>query len=343
MNARTPLLLAALLLASASAQASDLALRARSNGASQVTVTVGSDVPYEIVGELSDPASQGLAMFTFDLHFTGGPLPQASAPAPGSTMDSFSAPQGFSNPSGYGGHPLNGDLLQVGGAQNTIRNQFAPIPTGTVTTGVALPGSPQVLVSGVLQAPATPGSYVLQIQDPMANVIRLGSNGIPFWPVDAAGIGLVIDLLVDVIECPLPTTYCVGKQSSQGCTASIGFLGSPSLSGPDDFRVTVAQVVNGQNGLVFWGLAPANVPFQGGIRCVDHPIVRMATVNSRGTSGPPQNCSGAYDVAFPQAYMLQKGLTPGTGVFAQCWYRDPAAADGTGVGLSNALSFVICP
>lgn len=340
---RNALLVAAALSVSTAAQAADLDLRARSDGSSHVGVLPGALVDYEIVGELSDASNQGLAMFTFDLHFTGGPLAQAAAPQVGSTMASFAPPAGWSIPAGFGGLPSAGDLIQVGGAQNTIRNQFAPIPNGVVMTGIALEGSPEVLVTGTLVAPNAPGIYTLEIEDPMANVIRLGSSGVPFWHVTPAGEGTVIDLVIEVVDCTPPASYCTGKVNSQGCTASIGSTGAASLSGPDDFHLTVADVINNQNGIVFWGLSPDNAPFQNGIRCVAHPIVRLAVSNSGGSTPPTTDCSGSFDYHFSQAYMLSKGLTGGTVVYAQSWYRDPAATDGTGVGLSDALSFVICP
>lgn len=340
---RTSLLVTAALVGSTGAFAADLHLRAQSGGVTHIGVNAGDVVSYEIVGELSDAANQGLAMFTFDLHFTGGPLSQADAPANGTTMDRFSVPEGMNIPAGFGGLESGGDLLQVGGAQNTIRNQFAPYPNGTVLPGVALSGSPEVLVTGSLVAPTTPGTYVLQIQDPMANVIRLGSSGTPFWHVSPAGAGVIESLVIDVVECLPPMNYCTAKVNSEGCSASIGFSGAASLSGPDDFHITVSDVINNQNGIVFWGVAPANAPFMNGIRCVANPVVRLPLSGSGGASPPTVDCSGSFDYPFTQAYMLSKGLTGGSVVYAQAWYRDPAQLDGTGVGLSDALSFVICP
>src|SRR5690606_1024893 len=118
-----------------------------------------------------------------------------------------------------------GDLLQVGGAMNTIKNFFAPTPSGTVVTDVAAPGSPEVLASGTVDAPATPGTYVLSVSNVVANVIRQGEDGSgPFWVVEAAGVGGIDFLTIQVLDCT-PSTYCVAKVNSQGCTPSIGSSG----------------------------------------------------------------------------------------------------------------------
>jgi hypothetical protein len=142
-------------------------------------------------------------------------------------------------------------------------------------------------------------------------------------------------------ECPL-STYCVAKQNSAGCWPSIGWSGTPSLSGADDFHVTATQELNQHLGLAFFGLAAANVPFGGGIRCVQSPLLRTPSQNSGGNVGPP-DCSGAYDFHVSYAWLAQRGWGAGTELFGQYWSRDPMSADGTNVALSNAMRFVIQP
>ena len=71
---------ALVLLAAGPARATNLNLTVQSGGSSTVTVPPGATVPYEVVGVLSDDASDGLAGFSFDLGFTGGPLPPAPSP-----------------------------------------------------------------------------------------------------------------------------------------------------------------------------------------------------------------------------------------------------------------------
>lgn len=184
-------------LLSAPALATDLHLTLQSAGQSTITVGPGQTVNYDLVGELSDLGTQGLAMFRCDLDFSGGSLAQASAPS-GFPMLNFQTPLGFSNPQGFGGTTSAGNLLQVGGAQNTINNTSATYPTGSVILGVAQNGSPQVLASGSLSAPTQAGDYTLSISNGDANGVRLGETGVPFYAVDAVCPGTVTGLTVKV-------------------------------------------------------------------------------------------------------------------------------------------------
>jgi len=196
MKRLIPLCLAFALPATA-ALATDLNLSAESSGSNAITVVPGELVNYEVVGELGDNLSQGLAFFRLDLSFDGGPLPQADDPT-AAPMTSFDRPSGVTNPAGFGGTEVNGDLIQIGGAMNTVNSSFAPFPNGSVTTGIAQPSSAEVLVRGTLTAPKQVGSYTLSIADVDANVIRLGETGIPFWAVEQAGAGAITNLTIEV-------------------------------------------------------------------------------------------------------------------------------------------------
>jgi hypothetical protein len=121
--------------------------------------TEGAAVNYRVVGVLSDTLNEGLALFGFDLVFDGGALAQATAPA---GMSSFVKTDGITNPAGFGGTtdvPGHvGELVQVGGGQNTIKNTVdnAPFPIGSVVT---LLGHVQVILAeGSLTAPTAPGT-----------------------------------------------------------------------------------------------------------------------------------------------------------------------------------------
>jgi hypothetical protein len=137
-----------------------------------------------------------------------------------------------------------------------------------------------------------------------------------------------------------PSSYCSSKVNSQGCQALVGWSGLPTLSGADDFHITCAQVINNKSGLLYWGLAPRDVPFFGGTQCVQSPVVRTQLQNSGGNP-PPDDCSGTYDFFFSHAYMASVGLTAGQIVHGEYWYRDPA--DPAHVSLSNAIAAEILP
>ena len=189
--------------AAASAFATNLNVRVQSGGSSSVTVPPGATMSWAVVGELSDNLNAGLALFSVDLGFSGGPLTQAVNPTSGPMLNftrpaGLTNPPGATNPNGFGGTIVAGQLRQVGGAQNTIKNTFAPYPNGTVLTGVAAAGAPVTLASGQLTAPVTPGTYTLTPSGLVANVIRQGETGTPFWHVDRANAGTVQSLVVQV-------------------------------------------------------------------------------------------------------------------------------------------------
>lgn len=150
-----------------------------------------------------------------------------------------------------------------------------------------------------------------------------------------------------VIKCyrlfPLqPSTYCVGKVNSLGCTPFVSFSGLPSATSGQPFAINGSNFVNQKLGLLFYSHAPAAVPFQGGTKCVASPSVRTIVQTSGGaTSG--SSCSGAYSFDFNLriASGVDASLTAGADVCTQYWSRDPASSSTT--SLSNALQFVINP
>lgn len=135
------------------------------------------------------------------------------------------------------------------------------------------------------------------------------------------------------------STYCAAKRNSVGTEPEIGFEGTPTLTGPDDFIVTASRVVNQTLGLVVWGTDPADKPFQGGVLCVNG-FVRTAVQPSGGSAGGRDD-SGSFAFRFSQAYMSAKGVVPQARIYAQYWFRDPQHPDGTAVGLTGGLTFVV--
>jgi Tol biopolymer transport system component len=137
-------------------------------------------------------------------------------------------------------------------------------------------------------------------------------------------------------------TYCTAKVNSLGCLPSIGSIGVPSQSGPDNFYVTASNVRNNKLGMMLWSLAPDSHPFFGGTLCLHSPIKRTPGQNSGG-SPAGDDCTGTYAYHFTQAYMLQQLLAADTTVYAQFWSRDPGFAPPSNIGLTDGLRFTICP
>lgn len=137
-------------------------------------------------------------------------------------------------------------------------------------------------------------------------------------------------------------TYCTAKTNSQGCVPVMSVSGAPTLSGPDDFHVLAANVINRKNGVFFWGLNANGAPFQGGTLCVQSPVRRTPPQDAGGTFGP-DDCTGSYDFFFGQAYMSGAGLSAGSIAYGQFWSRDPSHPDGTNVGLTGGIAFILRP
>ena len=73
------------------------------------------------------------------------------------------------------------------------------------------------------------------------------------------------------------------------------------------------------------------------------PFARMATQATGGNPPSVMDCSGTLDQHLSHATMTQLGWSPGTTVFTQFLYRDPAITDGTLLGMTDGVAFTICP
>ncbi|MGD2109663.1 MAG: hypothetical protein PVI86_09755 [Phycisphaerae bacterium] len=159
------------------------------------SVEGGEAVDYQVVGVLSDTNNLGLALFGFDLAFDGGDLAQADEPGV-APLNNFARNLGITNPAGFGGTIINGDLVQVGGGQNTINNipSNADFPVGSVITNLG--HSEIVLATGSLTAPLENGTYTLGVANLFGNVIT--SEEASYWAVEAFNPGSVESLSIQV-------------------------------------------------------------------------------------------------------------------------------------------------
>jgi hypothetical protein len=134
-------------------------------------------------------------------------------------------------------------------------------------------------------------------------------------------------------------TYCLAKVSSSGCIPAMGSSGTPSVTDPNPFLATASGVETTKTGLLFYGYAPLNAPFQGGSKCVAAPTKRTGLQDSGGAG----LCGGSYSYDFNARIQsgIDPGLVLGATVYSQYWYRDPGS--GSTTGLSDALQFVIEP
>ncbi len=141
--------------------------------------------------------------------------------------------------------------------------------------------------------------------------------------------------------CGGPSTYCEAKVNSLGCVSSIGWSGTPTLTGADDFHVLATNIIPSKVGILLWSTSgSADTPFFGGTLCVAPPHHRAPRLFSGGQDDGA--CDGAFDFHFSHSYMQGQGLTIGSRLFLQFWYRDPMHSDGTGTGLTDGLAATIC-
>lgn len=196
-----------------------------------------------------------------------------------------------------------------------------------------------------------PGNLELdpQLWDPTGGDahLRPGSPAIdagnPASPLDPDGSRRDIGALrYESSYAPAPMTYCTARVNSAGCTPSISSSGVASASGSSPCLVTCSNQLNQRTGFLFYGLAPRELPYQGGWLCVLSPTRRTPLQNSGG-SATGTDCSGNF--AFDLNARIQAGtdpaLVPGVFVYSQFWSRDPAATFAS--NRSNAIRLAIAP
>lgn len=180
-----------------------LSLSSPQNG---TTVAPNATINWSIDYSVSTADNAGLALLTVDL--TQAPANPAKLDIPAAdavpaAMANFSRPAGICNPgetnltTGYigvqRGTAGEKNLRQIGGALNTF-GQARPPGSGiaenaTVTSGIGQSGS-ITLASGSFAAPATPGVYYYQLENPIANLLTMVNPLPQHSPVVSATVNL---------------------------------------------------------------------------------------------------------------------------------------------------------
>ena len=146
--------------------------------------------------------------------------------------------------------------------------------------------------------------------------------------------------------CSTPTTvYCTAKTNSLGCPPAIFVVGTPSASAGVGFSISAVHLLSHQPGILIYSTAgPAATPFQGGVLCLQAPVVRTPVQSSGGTLPPGSDCSGSFGLDFNAwiATGSDPSLVPGALVWAQYWSRDPGFPPPDNSSLTNAVAFAIC-
>lgn len=211
---------------------------------------------------------------------------------------------------------LSGTRLLVGGAPNSqlyVDDAGAPVPGWNHAATLSVPGATTNFGS----------STALD-----ASAAYIGDQG---WN----------GFTGEVFEFGPPAglrSYCSAKLNSQFCLPQLDWSGLPSASGATSFDILGLNIVPQRGGILIYGFQDAATPFIGGLLCVSAP--RRTAVTNSGGSAP---CSGVLSRDF--GAHIQSGvdpaLIPGAEVFAQWWFRDPAANPLH--GLSDAVRMLIQP
>lgn len=152
-------------------------------------------------------------------------------------------------------------------------------------------------------------------------------------------------------SCQLGDVVCQARVSSAGCVPTIAYEGTPSLSGPDNFRVIASSIPGQVSGLVLIGRELVSLPNPPGGGMLGNafaarpgfPICISAaravgTDQSRGVQGL---CNGKLSFDISQADLLSLGFLPGDSLFVQVVFDDPGHPQGK--GFSAALQFTLLP
>ncbi|MCY3001793.1 MAG: alpha/beta hydrolase [Planctomycetota bacterium] len=136
--------------------------------------------------------------------------------------------------------------------------------------------------------------------------------------------------------------YGFSQPASAGCSARLSLLGSASVSALDPVLVRADDIIPARDGLMIYGLGPAQSPLGGGNLWVAAPVKRTPLINS-GSSASLGACSGAlqFDLGPRLRSSLEPLLTPGARLYVQYWYRDPQSPSLT--NLTHGLQFSILP
>lgn len=218
-----------------------------------------------------------------------------------------------------------GEISGTGPGTPVLSADWSLIEGGWPGTGnIDAPGEVAGPLSG--NAQLLSASPAIDAADPSApfdsNGTRADMGAIPF----------------DSSYVPAPTEFCIAKANGQGVVPQIGWAGSPTLSGPDDFTIEGTRLNGRSFALVAAAPAAAYTSAFGGTICVGAGTVRLGVVATGGTLG---SANGAFALGLDQAELATFGA--GSLVYTQLLVRDPNHPDGSGAALTAALEFRVLP
>ncbi|NUP97414.1 MAG: calcium-binding protein [Planctomycetaceae bacterium] len=207
------------------------------------------------------------------------------------------------------------------------------------------------LSTGVIRIASRSSAGVASSQDSYAGSLSSDGRFVAFWSLGstlvAGDTNARWDAFVHDRGSNSAISYCTAGTSTNGCTATMGAVGTPSASAGAGFTLFASNVEGQKSGLIFYGLDNAGfTPVAWGtgssFLCVKSPTQRSTATNSGGTANA---CDGTlaldWNTLATNPTVLGFPFTAGQQVFAQAWYRDPPSPKST--ALSNAVEFVVEP
>ena len=160
--------------------------------------------------------------------------------------------------------------------------------------------------------------------------------------VDVVSVGSGIAHVLENGQITPAQTFCAQAPNSIGCAASVAVTGTPSASGAGACTIDAAGVVSNRSGLLFYSLSSQNLSAGPGALCVASPL-RRTPLQSSGGNPNALDCSGSFSFDFNAriASGVDPALVAGELVFAQYYFRDPAAT--AGASFSAAAELRIAP
>lgn len=134
-------------------------------------------------------------------------------------------------------------------------------------------------------------------------------------------------------------TYCQPKTNSLGCTPTLSWSGTPSLTSAG-LLLRADNLRSSQPGMLVWSRWQNGMPHLSltGLVCIARPF-RRTPMSSSGGSASGLDCTGSHDFLFDASFFLAAGLSPGDSVCCQFWTQDGPGTDGRTAG----FTFVIAP
>ncbi len=229
----------------------------------------GQALALEVHGVLDTAAdNDGLVFVSVDLVATPATGPAVNlgtavlwGPPTDGSMDNFVQPLGYD--ANFGGTPVGDDILQAGGAQNTIGNDPAAPPglgfpsAEFITFGVG--HTNQVILQGDITFPAgSVGVYTLSLENVLANVLADGQTVGPFsiYAVEAADGAASASVDVNVGDCAAPAFVGGAAGTSVSERVFDGFIDAGQEStdgvnvdlGMDSFTVKFSTAIENADG-----------------------------------------------------------------------------------------------